>query len=64
MLVCNSPRLNVVPHACGASEHLISFVNKCITMHAHKETFDARLSVLRVHELQMLLTDGTRTLMA
>ena len=64
MLVCNGPRPNIGPHASGAGDHIISFVNECITMHAHQETFDARLSVIRVDEQQLLLTDGTRTLMA
>ena len=64
MLICNGPRVSGASHASGETEHLISFVNECIAENVHKETFSVRLSVLRVDEMELLLTDGTRTLMA
>ena len=62
MLVCNGPRVDhYAPGGDGEAiiEHLVSFVNVCIPTLVRKERFDARLSVLRVDESQVLLTDGT-----
>jgi len=67
MLVCNGPRIDryaALENGELAAEHLVSFVNECIPRLVRKETFDARLSVVRVDESQVVFTDGTHTIVA
>ena len=64
MLVCNGPRVDHFTEGADEQEYLVSFVSECIPKLVRKASFDARLSVLRVDETQVLLTDGTHSLMA
>jgi len=67
MLVCNGPRID--HYFAGGTEEegpeqLVSFVNTCIPAMVHRERFDARVSVVRVDQHQLLVTDGTHEMMA
>ena len=59
MLICNGPRMDP-----ESGEMVMSFVNKCIHAEVWKEQFGARLCVLRVYQSQILLSDGTDSIMA
>jgi len=59
MLMCNGPRVDP-----ERGEMVMSFVNKCIHAEVWKEEFGARLCVLRVYQSQILLSDGTHSMIA